>query len=63
MSRGIPATHIASGTVPLVTTAIEPVGPFYFAEPEHQQYLDRVPNGYCGLAGTGVACRADRAVG
>jgi diguanylate cyclase (GGDEF)-like protein len=24
MSRGIPATHIASGTVPLVTTAIEP---------------------------------------
>ena len=45
-----------------VTTAIEPAGPFYYAEPEHQQYLDRVPNGYCGLAGTGVACRADRAV-
>jgi peptide-methionine (S)-S-oxide reductase len=43
-----------------VTTAIEPAGPFYYAEPEHQQYLDRVPNGYCGLAGTGVACRADR---
>ena len=45
-----------------VTTAIEPAGPFFFADPEHQQYLDRVPNGYCGLAGTGVACRADRAV-
>ena len=44
-----------------VTTAIEPAGPFYYAEPEHQQYLDRIPNGYCGLAGTGVACRADRA--
>ena len=44
-----------------VTTAIEPAGPFYYAEPEHQQYLDRVPNGYCGLAGTGVACRAERA--
>lgn len=39
-----------------ITTTIEPAGEFYFAEPEHQQYLDRVPNGYCGLAGTGVAC-------
>lgn len=40
-----------------ITTEIEPAGPFYYAEPEHQQYLDRVPNGYCGLAGTGVACQ------
>lgn len=40
-----------------ITTVVEPAGPFYFAEPEHQQYLDRVPNGYCGLAGTGVSCR------
>jgi hypothetical protein len=22
----------------------------------HQQYLHKVPNGYCGLAGTGVSC-------
>ena len=39
-----------------ITTEVEPAGPFYYAEPEHQQYLDRVPNGYCGLAGTGVSC-------
>jgi peptide-methionine (S)-S-oxide reductase len=39
-----------------ITTLIEPAGTFYYAEPEHQQYLDRVPNGYCGLAGTGVSC-------
>jgi peptide-methionine (S)-S-oxide reductase len=39
-----------------ITTLIEPGGTFYYAEPEHQQYLDRVPNGYCGLAGTGVSC-------
>lgn len=39
-----------------ITTAVEPAGPFYYAEPEHQQYLDRIPNGYCGLAGTGVSC-------
>jgi peptide-methionine (S)-S-oxide reductase len=39
-----------------VTTEIEPAGPFYYAEDYHQQYLHKVPNGYCGLAGTGVAC-------
>ncbi len=39
-----------------VTTEISPAGPFYYAEAYHQQYLHKVPNGYCGLAGTGVAC-------
>ena len=37
-----------------ITTEIEPLGDFYYAEDYHQQYLARVPNGYCGLAGTGV---------
>ena len=31
-------------------------GPFYYAEPYHQQYLAKNPGGYCGLGGTGVAC-------
>jgi peptide-methionine (S)-S-oxide reductase len=39
-----------------VTTEVEPAGHFYFAEDYHQQYLHKVPNGYCGLKGTGVAC-------
>jgi len=39
-----------------VTTEIEPAGPFYYAEDYHQQYLHKVPNGYCGLKGTGVVC-------
>ena len=39
-----------------VTTEIGPAGQFYYAEDYHQQYLDKVPNGYCGLKGTGVAC-------
>jgi peptide-methionine (S)-S-oxide reductase len=39
-----------------VTTEIGPAGPFYYAEDYHQQYLHKVPNGYCGLKGTGVAC-------
>jgi peptide-methionine (S)-S-oxide reductase len=40
-----------------VTTEVEPAGRFYYAEEYHQQYLHKVPNGYCGLAGTGVSCR------
>ena len=37
-----------------VTTEIAESPPFYYAEPYHQQYLAKVPNGYCGLGGTGV---------
>jgi len=29
---------------------------FYYAEPYHQQYLAKNPNGYCGVGGTGVSC-------
>jgi peptide-methionine (S)-S-oxide reductase len=39
-----------------VTTEIAPAGDFYYAEDYHQQYLHKVPNGYCGLGGTGVSC-------
>lgn len=39
-----------------ITTEIEPARQFYYAEDYHQQYLHKVPNGYCGLKGTGVAC-------
>ncbi|WP_454918258.1 peptide-methionine (S)-S-oxide reductase MsrA [Xanthobacter sediminis] len=39
-----------------VTTEIAPLGPFYFAEGDHQQYLAKNPDGYCGLGGTGVSC-------
>lgn len=39
-----------------ITTEIAPAGPFYYAEGYHQQYLHKVPNGYCGLKGTGVSC-------
>ena len=30
-----------------ITTEIAPAGEFYYAEPEHQQYLAKIPNGYC----------------
>ncbi|MDX1656107.1 MAG: peptide-methionine (S)-S-oxide reductase, partial [Candidatus Competibacteraceae bacterium] len=39
-----------------ITTEIRMAGKFYYAEPEHQQYLAKNPGGYCGLGGTGVSC-------
>ncbi len=39
-----------------ITTEIAPLTDFYYAEPYHQQYLGKNPNGYCGIGGTGVAC-------
>jgi peptide-methionine (S)-S-oxide reductase len=39
-----------------VTTELAAAGPFYYAEEDHQQYLHKVPHGYCGLKGTGVSC-------
>jgi peptide-methionine (S)-S-oxide reductase len=39
-----------------ITTEVAVAGPFYYAEDYHQQYLHKVPNGYCGLKGTGVSC-------
>ena len=39
-----------------ITTEIARAGDFYYAEPYHQQYLSKNPNGYCPDHGTGVAC-------
>ena len=39
-----------------ITTEITDAPDFYYAEDYHQQYLAKVPNGYCGLGGTGVSC-------
>jgi peptide-methionine (S)-S-oxide reductase len=37
----------ASGLWPgKVVTEVEPAGDFWEAEPEHQDYLERIPNGY-----------------
>lgn len=44
-----------------ITTEIKNAGPVYLAEDYHQQYLAKVPHGYCGLAGTGVTCPSPNA--
>jgi peptide-methionine (S)-S-oxide reductase len=37
-----------------ITTAIEPLDSYYYAEDYHQQYLAKNPYGYCPLHATGV---------
>lgn len=40
----------------ITTEILQPAPTFYYAEDEHQQYLSKHPDGYCGLGGTGVSC-------
>jgi peptide-methionine (S)-S-oxide reductase len=53
-------TRAGHGTI---TTDVEPAGEFYYAEPYHQQYLEKNPSGYCGIGGTGVSCPTGLATG
>ena len=55
-SRDAFQAQLAKSRFGEITTEIAPAGPFYYAEPYHQQYLGKNPNGYCGLGGTGVSC-------
>jgi peptide-methionine (S)-S-oxide reductase len=48
--------QLTAAGYPAITTELLPAGPFYYAEEYHQQYLHKVPNGYCPDHGTGVAC-------
>jgi len=54
-SRDRFATALAAAGYGPITTEIAAAPPFYYAEPYHQQYLAKNPDGYCGLRGTGVA--------
>lgn len=45
-----------------IMTEVRPAPEFYFAEDYHQQYLEKNPQGYCGLGGTGVAFPAEAVV-
>jgi len=48
---------LADKSFDAITTEIIDAPEFYYAEPDHQQYLAKNPGGYCGLGGTGVACQ------
>jgi peptide-methionine (S)-S-oxide reductase len=55
-SRELFQGELAKAGLGEISTEIASAGPFFYAEPYHQQYLAKVPNGYCGLGGTGVSC-------
>ncbi len=55
-SRTLFEKSLRAAGFPAVTTEIADAPEFYYAEDYHQQYLAKNPSGYCGLAGTGVAC-------
>jgi peptide-methionine (S)-S-oxide reductase len=55
-SRDAYAAALQRAGVGAITTELRTGVAFYYAEAYHQQYLHKVPHGYCGLAGTGVAC-------
>ena len=46
---------LAKGGFGPITTEIGKDKTFYYAEEFHQQYLHKVPNGYCGLSGCGIS--------
>lgn len=48
--------RLHQASFPPITTQIQDLTHFYYAESHHQQYLAQNPNGYCGLGGTGVTC-------
>jgi len=49
-------TRVGFGPITTEIRSADDAGTFYYAEGYHQQYLDKNPNGYCGLGGTGVSC-------
>ena len=55
-SRDAYAASLRAAGYGAITPEIEDAGEFWFAEDYHQQYLYKVPNGYCGVGGTGVSC-------
>ena len=55
-SKGMYEAELKKAGHGTISTEIAEAGPFYYAEPYHQQYLHKVPGGYCGLGGTGVSC-------
>jgi len=55
-SRGAYAERLRAAGFGPITTEIRAAPELYWAEEYHQQYLEKNPDGYCGLGGTGVSC-------
>jgi peptide-methionine (S)-S-oxide reductase len=55
-SARIYQAQLSAAGLSTITTEIAALDRFFYAEPYHQQYLGKNPNGYCGIGGTGVSC-------
>ena len=55
-SKDVYATQLGAAGYPVITTEIIAATEFFMAEEYHQRYLEKNPNGYCGIGGTGVSC-------
>jgi peptide-methionine (S)-S-oxide reductase len=55
-SRDAFQARLTAAGLGTITTDIRPAPEFYFAEEYHQQYLAKVPDGYCPNHATGVSC-------
>ena len=55
-SKDVYAKQLDVAGYPTITTEIIPATEFFMAEDYHQRYLEKNPNGYCGIGGTGISC-------
>jgi peptide-methionine (S)-S-oxide reductase len=49
-------TRVNAGEISTQLTPAADVGPFWYAEDYHQQYLHKNPNGYCNHGPNGLTC-------
>jgi peptide-methionine (S)-S-oxide reductase len=55
-SKDVYAAQLSAAGYPGITTEVIAATEFFMAEEYHQRYLEKNPNGYCGIGGTGVSC-------
>ncbi|AKT36346.1 peptide-methionine (S)-S-oxide reductase MsrA [Chondromyces crocatus] len=55
-SRALYQKELTAAGHGAITTEIVEAPELYYAEGYHQQYLEKNPDGYCGVGGTGVSC-------
>ena len=55
-SKDIYNEQLSAARYPAITTEIIGATEFFMAEDYHQRYLEKNPNGYCGIGGTGISC-------
>lgn len=54
-SRRVYQARLSAAGKGTITTEIREAADFYYAEEYHQQYLEKNPDGYCGIGGCGVS--------